>query len=67
MITYKTSLLAVAVSTLSTNALAFADRYKLEQVTDSVYRFVNDRHRSIVVNGDDGLLVTDPMHPHVAT
>ena len=40
--------------------------YVLEQVKGDVYRFVDDTHRSLVVVGDEGILLVDTLNPKAA-
>ena len=44
-----------------------AEQYSIEKVTGNVYRFVNDRHRSVFLVTKNGILITDPMNKEAAT
>lgn len=61
------------VSILSIIFIAFgfqagaAEQYSIEKVTGNVYRFVNDRHRSVFLVTKNGILITDPMNKEAAT
>jgi len=55
------------ISSVSVNQPAYANEYKIEKVTGSVYRFVADRHRSVFLVAEDGILITDPMNTKAAT
>ncbi|MDX1669251.1 MAG: MBL fold metallo-hydrolase [Limnobacter sp.] len=46
---------------------AHAVERSLEKVRGNVYKFVNDRHRSMVMVGPDSVLVTDPINTEAAT
>lgn len=46
---------------------ASADDYCLEQVLGNVYRFMDDRHRSLVVVGKDAILLVDTLNTPAAT
>lgn len=59
------SLLLVALSVLSSR-WALAEDYRIEHVTGDVYRFVDDRHRSVFLVTDDGILLTDPLNQAAA-
>lgn len=41
---------------------SFSHAYTLEKVKGDVYRFIDDRHRSVVLVTSEGILVTDPMN-----
>ena len=45
---------------------ALADEYRIENVKGSVYRFVDDRHRSLFVVGKSGILVVDTLNAPAA-
>lgn len=44
-----------------------AEQYSLEKVTGNVYRFINDRHRSVFLVTKNGILITDPMNTEAGT
>jgi glyoxylase-like metal-dependent hydrolase (beta-lactamase superfamily II) len=44
-----------------------AHGYAIEKVKGNVYRFVADRHRSVFLVSEEGILVTDPMGPNAAS
>ncbi|HHD56801.1 MAG TPA: MBL fold metallo-hydrolase [Desulfobulbaceae bacterium] len=44
-----------------------AEQYSIERVTGNVYRFINDRHRSVFLVTKNGILITDPMNREAAT
>ncbi len=46
--------------------IAFADNYKIENVTGNVYRFITDRYRSVFLVTEDGILITDPLNSEAA-
>ena len=41
--------------------------YKIEKITQDIYRFVADRHRSVFMVTDKGILITDPLNNEAAT
>jgi glyoxylase-like metal-dependent hydrolase (beta-lactamase superfamily II) len=41
--------------------------YRIVQVTDDIYRFTDNRHHSVFLVTDDGILVTDPIDTEAAT
>ncbi|TVU70102.1 MBL fold metallo-hydrolase [Cobetia crustatorum] len=55
--------LACAVLSLSFQAQA----YEIDPLGEGLYRFVDDRHRSVFLITDQGALVTDPMNHDAAT
>ncbi len=40
--------------------------YEIEQVTDKLYRFIDDRHRSVFLVTHEGIILTDPLNPKAA-
>ena len=46
---------------------AIAEPFKIEQISGSLYRFVDDRHRSVFLVTPQGVVVTDPMNQKAAT
>ncbi len=64
----KTIFLIFLLTLFSTGTIqaAPADTYKIEQLRGNVYRFVNDRHRSVFLVTTEGILLTDPMNPKAA-
>lgn len=59
-------ILALSMATLISMNVSAAP-FKIEQVDGKVYRFIDDRHRSIFVVTDEGIIVTDPMNREAAT
>ncbi|QHJ11838.1 2,4-dinitroanisole O-demethylase subunit alpha [Paraglaciecola mesophila] len=57
------SLLTLFLVVLCAPALS----YEIEPLDDGLYRFVDDRHRSVFLITEDGALVTDPMNTKAAT
>ena len=55
------------VSAVGGNRSASAGEYKIEKVTGNVYRFVADRHRSVFLVTEKGILITDPLNAEAAT
>jgi glyoxylase-like metal-dependent hydrolase (beta-lactamase superfamily II) len=53
--------------TLGGSKLATASDYQIEKVTQNVYRFVADRHRSVFLVTEKSILITDPMNVNAAT
>lgn len=45
---------------------ALANDYKIKKIQGDVYRFVDDRHRSVFLVTDDGILLTDPLNEPAA-
>lgn len=43
-----------------------ADNFKIEQVKGDIYRFIDDRHRSVFLVTDEGILITDPLNKKAA-
>lgn len=41
--------------------------YQIEKITDKLYRFVDDRHRSVFLVTREGILVVDSLNPRAAT
>ena len=54
------------MSVLQSGPAAAADAYRIEHVNGGVYRFVDDRHRSVFLVTDDGILLTDPQNAAAA-
>lgn len=50
---------------LLTSLPAQAD-YQIEQVSGTVYRFIDDRHRSVFAVTEAGIIVTDPLNQKAA-
>ena len=44
---------------------AYAD-YKIENVSGNIYRFIDDRHRSVFAVTSEGIILTDPLNPKAA-
>ncbi len=40
--------------------------YQINSIGDGLYRFVDDRHRSVFLVTDDGIVVTDPLNEDAA-
>lgn len=59
-------MLVALVIACSFNRSANAETYSIEQVKGNVYRFVNDRHRSVLMVTEEGIIVTDPMNAAAA-
>lgn len=60
-------LLILFVSSVGGNLSASAGDFKIEKVTGNVYRFVSDRHRSVFLVTEKGILITDPLNVEAAT
>ena len=45
---------------------AMADEYRIENIKGNVYRFVDDRHRSLFVVTKSGILLVDPLNSSAA-
>ncbi len=58
-------LLVILVLTFC-SSIASADVYKIEQVKGDIYRFIDDRHRSVFLVTDEGILLTDPLNTDAA-
>ena len=41
--------------------------YRIEKINGDLYRFVDDRHRSVFLVNDDGILLADPLNHDAAT
>lgn len=41
--------------------------YSIEKINGDLYRFVDDRHRSVFLVNDDGILLADPLNHDAAT
>ena len=59
-------LFIIFLFSVSGSQLASASNYKIEKVTGNVYRFVTDRHRSVFLVTENGILITDPMNTEAA-
>ena len=57
--------LLIAISAFSSST-TLANGYKIENVQGDVYRFVDDRHRSVFLVTDEGILLTDPLNESAA-
>lgn len=53
------------VMLLSSNS--WAAPYKIEHIKGDVYRFIDDRHRSIFVVTSEGIIATDPLNASAAS
>ncbi|MDO6840054.1 MBL fold metallo-hydrolase [Paraglaciecola chathamensis] len=60
---FSASLLTLFLIVLSAPALS----YEIEPLEGGLYRFIDDRHRSVFLITEDGALVTDPMNTAAAT
>lgn len=47
--------------------MVWASEYRIENVKGDVYRFIDDRHRSLFLVTDEGILITDPLNESAAT
>lgn len=54
--------LPIALLISLSSSIAFANEYTIENVKGGVYRFVDDRHRSVFLVTDKGILLTDPLN-----
>ncbi|MGI1669750.1 MAG: MBL fold metallo-hydrolase [Neptuniibacter sp.] len=57
--------LIVLVLSLLLIPKTYAD-YRIENITGNIYRFVDDRHRSVFAVTSEGIIVTDPLNPKAA-
>lgn len=48
------------------SSFSYAESYQIEQIQGNVYRFIDDRHRSIFIDTSEGIIVTDPMNDSAA-
>lgn len=55
------SLTVIVLTTISSPTTS-ANDYTIENVQGDVYRFVNDRHRSVFLVTREGILLTDPLN-----
>ncbi|GJM04785.1 MAG: hydrolase glyoxylase [marine bacterium B5-7] len=60
------SLLMIVISAILSTT-ASANNYRIENVTGVIYRFVDDRHRSVILVTNEGILLTDPLNESAAT
>ncbi len=60
-------LLVLLLLPVTCSQFAFAGDFRIEQVTKNIYRFVADRHRSVFLVTEKGILITDPLHTEAAT
>ncbi|MDO6512935.1 MULTISPECIES: MBL fold metallo-hydrolase [unclassified Neptuniibacter] len=60
-----TFLLILSFSFIS--SMAVADEYKIEHIQGDIYRFIDDRHRSVFLVTNEGIVLTDPLNPKAAT
>jgi len=56
----------VTVVMLLFSSLSYAEPYQIENISGEVYRFIDDRHRSIFINTSEGIIVTDPLNDSAA-
>jgi glyoxylase-like metal-dependent hydrolase (beta-lactamase superfamily II) len=61
------TLLLFLILSVNWSQFAFAGDFRIEQVTKSIYRFVADRHRSVFLVTEKGILITDPLNTEAAT
>ena len=61
----KTLVLMLFLSVAS--SVVSASDYKIEKIQGDIYRFVDDRHRSVFLVTDEGILLTDPLNTQAAT
>lgn len=54
------------VLTVFAGAPVLAGDYRIENVAGNVYRFIDDRHRSVFLVTDAGILMTDPLNADAA-
>lgn len=40
--------------------------YKIENISGNIYRFIDDRHRSVFAVTTEGIILTDPLNPSAA-
>jgi glyoxylase-like metal-dependent hydrolase (beta-lactamase superfamily II) len=55
------TLFVLLVATISSPVMS-ATEYRIEKVKGDIYRFVDDRHRSVFLVTDEGILLTDPLN-----
>lgn len=60
-------LFVLFVSAVGWTQSTLANDYKIEKVSGNVYRFVADRHRSVFLVTENGILITDPLNTEAAT
>lgn len=60
-----TFLLILSLSFISSTAVA--DEYEIEHIQGDIYRFIDDRHRSVFLVTNEGIVLTDPLNPKAAT
>ncbi len=58
-------LLLIVIST-AVSSIVLANDYQIEKVKGNIYRFIDNRHRSVFLVADDGILITDPMNTSAA-
>jgi glyoxylase-like metal-dependent hydrolase (beta-lactamase superfamily II) len=61
----KALLVLTALLSLAGN-LVLASDYRIENVKGNVYRFIDDRHRSVFLVTKAGILITDPLNANAA-
>ena len=54
--------LLIALLIALSSSITTANEYRIENVKGNVYRFVDDRHRSVFLVTDKGILLTDPLN-----
>lgn len=59
----KLILLIISLLTFSN----FASSYEIETLEGGLYRFIDDRHRSVFMITKQGALITDPLNTAAAT
>ena len=52
---------------VSWSHFAIAGNFKIEKVTQNIYRFVVNRHRSVFMVTEKGILITDLLNTEAAT
>lgn len=60
------ALLALTALLLLAGNLVFASDYRIENVKGNVYRFIDDRHRSVFLMTKAGILITEPLNANAA-
>lgn len=48
------------------SSLVSANEYKIEKIKGDIYRFVDDRHRSVFLVTNEGIILTDPLNTRAA-
>lgn len=48
------------------SSMVSANEYKIEKVKGDIYRFVDDRHRSVFLVTNEGIILTDPLNTSAA-